>query len=217
MKLLNINNNAKTVKGNSKGYRTAILYMQPTLKTCPFSTLGCRQGCLVTAGRGAFKGVQKARAEKTKMYFEEREKFYKQLRKELISHLTYCLRSGKECCVRLNGTSDINWDLTKLPANGIIYYDYTKNFWKVIKNKQKNYHLTFSRHENTKWWHLWLLKILGKNSAVVFRKGLPKRYKGIRVVNGDETDLRFLDAKGVIVGLKAKGKAKKDTTGFVVG
>jgi hypothetical protein len=39
--------------------------------------------------------------------------------------------------------------------------------------------------------------------------------KSFPVINGDETDLRFLDAKGVIVGLRAKGKARKDTTGFV--
>ena len=37
-----------------------------------------------------------------------------------------------------------------------------------------------------------------------------------KVVNGDESDLRFLDPRNSIVGLKAKGKAKKDTTGFVV-
>ena len=40
-------------------------------------------------------------------------------------------------------------------------------------------------------------------------------WKGFEVVNGDETDLRFLDKKGVVVGLIEKGRAKKDETGFV--
>ena len=35
------------------------------------------------------------------------------------------------------------------------------------------------------------------------------------MMNGDESDLRFLDDKNVIVGLKAKGAAKKSTSGFV--
>ena len=55
----------------------------------------------------------------------------------------------------------------------------------------------------------------GMNVAVVFKE-MPETYMGRVVINGDDTDLRFLDSKGVIVGLKAKGKAKKDTTGFVV-
>ena len=36
------------------------------------------------------------------------------------------------------------------------------------------------------------------------------------VINGDKTDMRFKDPVGVIVGLKAKGKARKDTSGFVI-
>ena len=52
---------------------------------------------------------------------------------------------------------------------------------------------------------------------MVFRNELPTHWNGFPVINGDENDLRFLDPKGVVVGLKAKGKAKTDTTGFVVG
>jgi len=44
---------------------------------------------------------------------------------------------------------------------------------------------------------------------------MPETYNGLPVFNGDESDLRFLDPQGVIVGLYAKGKAKKDTSGFV--
>jgi len=52
------------------------------------------------------------------------------------------------------------------------------------------------------------------NVAVVFDR-LPEEYMGKPVFNADDTDLRFLDPKGVILGLKAKGRAKKDTSGFV--
>ena len=44
---------------------------------------------------------------------------------------------------------------------------------------------------------------------------MPEIYEGLSVFNGDDSDLRFLDPKGVVVGLYAKGKAKKDTSGFV--
>ena len=70
--------------------------------------------------------------------------------------------------------------------------------------------MSFNKHASAR------PKSNGMNVAVVFRKELPATYLGRKVINGDETDLRFLDEKNVIVGLKAKGKAKKDTSGFVV-
>jgi hypothetical protein len=56
------------------------------------------------------------------------------------------------------------------------------------------------------------------NIAVVFRdkNKIPKVFKGRPVINGDNDDLRFLDPEGVVVALYAKGKAKKDTSGFVI-
>ena len=60
----------------------------------------------------------------------------------------------------------------------------------------------------------------GLNVAMVFNvkdeTELPSEYMGFPVINGDEHDLTFLHGNGVIVGLKAKGAAKKDTTGFVI-
>jgi hypothetical protein len=58
----------------------------------------------------------------------------------------------------------------------------------------------------------------GLRIAVVFRKesSIPLTFKGIQVVSGDNSDVRHLDDQGVIVGLYAKGAAKRDTTGFVV-
>ena len=79
-----------------------------------------------------------------------------------------------------------------------------------------NYHLTFSKSEVTTDEQINRVIELGGNVAVVFRDRLPKTYRGIEVVNGDDSDLRFKDKKGVIVGLIEKGLAKKDETGFVV-
>jgi hypothetical protein len=169
--------------------------------------------------------VQAARHQRTVEYFKSPASFRRKLIKEILKHSKYCFKKDLNCCVRLNGTSDLDWptvidyfkrNATCPPYQNVVFYDYTKNFWKVVFNWQKDYYLTYSRHEHTKTWQLWLLKLLGKNSAVVFDGPLPARYKGIKVYAGDDSDLRFLDPKGIIVGLRAKGNAKKDTTGFVV-
>jgi hypothetical protein len=75
--------------------------------------------------------------------------------------------------------------------------------------------LTFSRSETNEALAVDVLRN-GGNVAVVFAGVLPSAWQGYNVVNGDESDLRFLDKKNVVVGLRAKGDAKKDTTGFVV-
>ena len=100
------------------------------------------------------------------------------------------------------------------------FYDYTKHFNRMRKyvrgEMPKNYHLTYSRSEcNQKL--VEIISELGGNIATVFRNELPKTWLGKEVINGDETDLRFLDGKNKIVGLIEKGRAKKDETGFVVG
>ena len=80
----------------------------------------------------------------------------------------------------------------------------------------ENYHLTFSRSEDTKDSEVKEFCSAGGNVAVVFRGHLPSEWKGIKVIDGDVSDLRFQDEQGVIVGLVAKGLGKKDETGFVV-
>jgi hypothetical protein len=45
---------------------------------------------------------------------------------------------------------------------------------------------------------------------------LPKTWNGYKVINGDDTDLRYFDPVNVVIGLKAKGDAKRDVSGFVV-
>jgi len=216
--------NTKTVKGESRGFLTFILHLAPArlsgFNLCPKASAGCKAGCLNTAGRGRFDKTQAARIRKSIMFIRERKKFMALLESDIRAAERKASRMGLIPVVRLNGTSDIRWENTgimeKFPH--IQFYDYTKISNR--KNIPANYHLTFSRSENNdKAWQDAFFKN-GMNVAVVFNtkkgKPLPKTYYGIKVVEGDDTDLRFLDSKRVIVGLRAKGNAKKDRSGFVV-
>ena len=224
-KLLNIDNNAKTVKGQNKGYMTAILYLAPSTQSgfnvCAMASEGCKKACLYTAGHGAFSNVQQGRINKTRWYIQDRESFLIQLRKEISNHIKNCEKKGFIPCIRLNGTSDISWENTKIMDDfpNVQFYDYTKIFkrMKAYVNGQlpSNYHLTYSLNEDNKELAFEVLKMKGNISAV-FRKYLPKTYQGYTVINADETDLRFTDSNNVICGLIAKGKAKKDYSGFVL-
>ena len=233
MSLLTVGN-PKLLKGQKKGYLSSVLHLAPAnlsgKEVCPKRTAGCTAACLNTAGRGGIfkKGettnvIQQARIRKTKAFFENRQAFLNELTVEIIKTKTKAEKQGLIPVFRLNGTSDLAWEKYEVMLSGknifqlfpqVQFYDYTK-----INNRKvshiPNYHLTFSNADGNIN-DVLAAKYAGLNIAVVFKKELPKTYLGLPVINGDETDLRFLDPKGVIVGLKAKGKAKKDTTGFVV-
>lgn len=229
--LLGISNDAKTVKGESFGFLTGILYLAPLDlggfgNVCPFASPGCSADCLNSAGRGAFNSVQKARREKTALFFKANQSFLCNLALDIHALQLKAAKLGLRPVVRLNGTSDIAWE--KLKVNGlnlmelfprVAFYDYTKNPKRALDNAKglhpKNYRLVFSRSETNETDCKRVLEARG-NVAVVFRKTLPKRYLGKRVIIGDESDLRFLDPKGCVVGLTAKGKAKRSESGFVV-
>lgn len=225
--LLSIDTNAKTVKGQRKGYLTGILYLAPDrvsgpINVCANASDGCREHCLYSAGRGAFNSVQKARIAKTAHYVKDRESFLSTLKDNVATVIRKAKSKGMRATVRLNGTSDIGWERYSViqAFKKTRFYDYTKNVQRMhafLDGKlPPNYSLTFSRSEANESECLSILK-RGGNVAVVFRKTLPKTWQGFRVIDGDKNDLRFLDPKGVVVGLIAKGKAKTDTTGFVVG
>jgi len=168
--------------------------------------------------------IQQARIRKTKMFFENRELFMSELVKDIRRGINYAEKKGLIPVFRLNGTSDIAWEKIRVGVYRNImsvfptvqFYDYTKVLGR--KNLPNNYHLTFSAADGN---DLDVYRAIqqGYNIAVVFgvkkTAALPVSYLGREVFNGDESDLRFLDPKNVIVGLYAKGKAKKDTTGFV--
>jgi hypothetical protein len=224
--LLGVDNNAKTIKGNKKGFRTAILYLAPASSSganvCPMAKVAqCDVACLNSAGRGAMLGVQLARIRKTLYWQQMPEAFIAQLIAELTKHVAKAKRDGVELLVRLNGTSDIEWE-KKAPQvfaafPGVQFYDYTK-----IPNRSglpANYDLTFSYSGVPAFAkHVQVATLKGYRVAVVFRtrESIPASFNGMRCVDGDDTDIRHLDPQGVVVALYAKGAAKTDTTGFVV-
>lgn len=222
-KILTIGGNPKIEKSDAQGeYFTAILHLAPAklsgFETCPGRSAGCSQACLNTAGRGRFDSIQAARIKKTKFFFERQAEFLAQLRKELMAFEKRCKKLGLKAAVRLNGTSDILWEKTGIISEfpNVQFYDYTaiearfRQSWQI----PANYHLTFSLKEDNAEKAARVLAN-GGNVAAVFRNQLPETFMGYPVINGLETDLRFKDQKNVVVGLLAKGKAKKDQSGFV--
>lgn len=231
--LLSISADAKTSKGEKLGFLTGILYLAPyktipLFNTCAMAAIaGCADACLYSAGRGAYSSVQNARINKTKWFYADRQGFILQLIKNINSLVYKANKLGLIPLIRLNGTSDIKWENIGFEYQGksynnimqlfpdIQFYDYTK-----IVNRDNipaNYDLTFSYSGKTEY-----LKYVnqainkGMRIAVVFKdkNNLPDQFMGLSVVNGDNTDIRHLDNKGVIVALYAKGKAKKDNSGF---
>ena len=232
--LLSVSSDAKTIKGETLGFLTGILYLAPynTTKwnTCSMAkTAKCDVACLYKAGRGAMNSVQTARINKTIWFFTERNSFMQQLVVDIAKIIKKAKKKGLQPLVRLNGTSDIRWETIGFTdTDGIEYvnifaafpevtfYDYTKDVNR--KDLPANYDLTFS-YSGVEGFQPYVEKALLNNMrmAVVFRKeqDIPTTFMGIPVVSGDNSDVRHLDDK-VIVGLYAKGKAKLDTTGFVV-
>jgi hypothetical protein len=226
LSLLSVGSDAKTVKGETFNWSTAILYLAPASvarlgNVCPFASDGCKLACLYSAGRGGFTNVQEARIRKTRLFFEDFPTFKKLILEDVERFAAACEKSGKNPCVRLNGTSDIAWErlgiIQAFPS--LRFYDYTKSPIRALQfakgSLPSNYHLTFSRSEANEAQALDVLKA-GGNVACVFSGNLPETYLGFPVINGDESDLRFLDSRNAVVGLKAKGKAKKDVSGFVI-
>ena len=260
-KLLTIEADAKTIKGEKEGYMTAIMYLIPadgaSAETlCPMAELArCKIPCLLTAGRGGMaagnatfttpsgtvlpdNAVQHARLRRTEFFLTDQQGFMEQLVAEIHAFTKRAERAGLTPTVRLNGTSDIRWEDVRFNWAGagwvrsgaaytifemfpdVQFYDYTKipNRYRALR--VPNYNLTFSYSHVPEFASI-VVKALATygtkvNFATVFKGEMPKMFLGREVVNGDETDLRFRDKRGVVVGLKAKGRARKDTSGFVV-
>lgn len=228
MKLLTMaHQNAKTAKNSQfNDYLSAILHLAPFnlsgFQVCPAASKGCAMACLNTAGRGRFDNVQQARIRKTKMFYKQRKEFVSLLIKDITALVKKAAKANKIPVVRLNGTSDIDWENIEMQDGltvfdmfpNVQFYDYTKRPDRVLNNDYPNYHLTFSRSEVNE---TIVKRILSKgfNVAVVFNK-LPEYWHGYKVIDGNLHDLRFLDINNCVVGLTPKGKAKKDDTGFTI-
>lgn len=221
------NSNSKTAKNEMETY---ILYLAPStlvdgFNLCPFSSAGCRVSCLYSAGRGRFTNVQNARVNRSKYWAYSREMFYFQLAHEISFIHDKAMKHNKKIAIRLNGTSDIDHiDLIKRYTgidfldsfyDDLLFYDYTKNPNHIKKYLNSKYRITFSRSECNEENALEILS-MGGNVAAVFSGQLPATWHGKEVIDGDLTDLRYFDKVNVVVGLKAKGQAKYDKSGFVI-
>jgi len=232
--LLSVSSDAKTVKGETFGFLTGILYLAPATttkwNTCSMAKIAkCDEPCLYLAGRGAFSSVQQARINKTTWFFEERNTFMQQLVVDIAKLIKKAKKQGLKPLVRLNGTSDIRWEAVSfIDVDGweydnifaafpfVQFYDYTKDVNR--KDLPANYDLTFSDSGVQGFQPYVQLAIAkGMRIASVFRKEqeIPETHRGLEVVSGDKSDVRHLDAKGIVVALYAKGKAKLDQSGFV--
>ena len=228
--------NVKTLKGQKKGYYSVILHFAPSMvsgyQVCPMASAGCIATCLNTAGRGGmFKAgettnsIQEARKRRTRMFFEQRAAFMALLVQDIKRAEKRAAKLDMTLTVRLNGTSDLPWEKFRVGEHRNImacfphiqFYDYTKIHHRVLSNAMpSNYHLTFSMSETNQPMAR-ALRGLGYNVTVVCTKEVKTQaLTQPNVIDGDETDLRFLDGNGKIILLSAKGRAKKDTTGFVV-
>jgi hypothetical protein len=219
--------NAKTKKNELE---TFIMYLAPAsqnskgINICPAATAACIDACLYTAGHGKFNSVQASRLQRTEFYINERQGFINKLLNELQVINKKAVKHGRRIAVRLNGTSDLDFiaiiknrtgiDILETMPN-LVFYDYTKMLGKVKKYAGTNYVLTFSRSEANEADCIEALA-LGANVAAVFKKELPGTYLGRQVIDGDQSDLMMLYNRGTVLGLKAKGEAKKDRSGFVV-
>ena len=225
MPLLNYYSQTKMAKGERFGYKTAILHLAPYKlsgrNVCPKASAACAAACLNTSGRGQMNSVQDARVNKTNAFWQDRLKFLKDLDLEIKQLSKRADQAGFKFAVRLNGTSDLPWHRYMLNGKNLMqlnpdvqFYDYTKVF-NYLDHGIKNYYVVYSHSgANNSECSRALRK--GVNVAYVFKDKLPKKFKGRKVIDGDKHDLRFKEKQsGAIIGLRAKGLAKKQDSNFV--
>jgi hypothetical protein len=223
--LLNYYSQTKMAKGERFGYKTAILHLAPFdlsgKNVCPKASPECAAVCLNTSGRGQMGSVQRARLNKTNLFWTNKNAFLWQLSLEIEQLKKRAKSQGYKFAVRLNGTSDLPWHRMKVNGGGCLmelhqdvqFYDYTKVL-NYLDHDIKNYNITFSdsgRNDSD----IKAAIAKGANVAVVFQDRLPKKWMQRKVINGDNHDLRFKDPRDVIVGLIAKGQGRKINNKFI--
>ena len=225
MPLLNYYSQTKMAKGEALGYKTAILHLAPFdlsgKNVCPKASPECAAACLNTSGRGQMGSVQKARINKTKYFWTNKNGFLHDLSLEIQQLKKRAANQGYKFAVRLNGTSDLPFHRMKVDGGGSLmeihqdvqFYDYTKVL-NYLDHDLENYHQTFSDSGRNL---ADIKKAIKKsvNVAVVFKDVLPRIWMQKKVINGDKHDLRFKDPAGVIVGLIAKGLGRNINNRFI--
>jgi len=176
------------------------------------------------------KTQQLAMISRTLFYLNFKEEFFTMLREEINKHYK---KYNDSFAVRLNGTSDINWQAIVNEFPKVQFYDYTKNKNMMIKNKNKNHHYTFSGSMYSDYSRKELTQAIksGLNVAIAFNTKetkkdtlkIPKNLFNRQLVSFDNTDVRFKDKDGSIGYLKRKGsnikqrqEANKETNNFFV-
>lgn len=236
--------NPKVAKNGKLGVMSWVLHLSAGntsgREVCPFRSPGCSAACLMYSGNPLyFKAKNQARLKKTNLFFDHRDLFMNILALEITVAVAKAKASNMEPSFRLNGTSDIAYEVKKFtPYPWVLekigyrdfdapfkisiidlfpevqFYDYTKIPNRPLRHTP-NYHITFSESEiNAR--HVLSEIARGRNIASVFpAKSVPKVHLGLPVIDGDEHDFRPVDPQGVVIGLKIKGtKGKADATGF---
>lgn len=234
--LTNGDQNTKLAKSNKKqkAFKTFGLSLAPATlagvgNMCPHASPACEAHCLDGSGmRSVWESIHLGKIAKTIVFNSHRKWFLHRLATELNNKQKAAEKAGHRLAVRLNVLSDYPWEATGIidAFPQIEFYDYTKSP-KRAGQLRPNYWVTFSRSEVNQQATIDTLRA-GNNAAVVFASSLgrkftelPTTWEGHEVIDGDETDLRFLDPKGVVVGLKLKTATNAEykaasATGFPV-
>lgn len=229
--MLRLDGSTKVIKGNRLGFRTAILYLAPAsssgVNVCAMAMMAqCIDACLNTAGRGAMTGVQMSRLRKTLFWMQYQSEAIAMIKAEIALFQARSIKQGFTLLVRLNGTSDIRFEnygiMQAFPT--VQFYDYTKLHNR--KGTPVNYDLTYS-YSGIAAYQPYVQQAVsnGMRIAAVYRKrstveamiASNDSFLGLPIVDGDDTDIRHLDPRHSVVALYAKGKAKHDHSGFVIG
>lgn len=232
----------KVEKGARLGVRSAVLYLAPSVESgrnvCAHATEGCASACLGhNSGQLAMSASENARAWKTALFFGNRFAFLELARREIATLERRARRERTIPAVRLDGSSDLGIGPKLAPEfPNVQFWDYTKNVGRALRALDGGYgpnvHVTFSRSgENDT--DVSRVLSAGGAVAVVFnaRPGsirraadpLPDTWtdpvsgRAFRVVDGDESDARFLDRRafglepgeGYVVGLRFKAAADR--------
>ena len=226
---------AKAVKASKYNYINGIHYMSPydiagAGNLCPWASEGCKRNCLgYHSGQAGMvadatnvenkNNVRLSRDRKARQFMTRRKDYLHALHVQANKLKRRARKAGKKLCLRMNGSTDVNWLSFYAQHKDVQFAEYTKSEARAIAHATgllpSNVHVTFSRHEDNDEACVRVLNN-GGNVAVVFATKLPEKWNGYRVINGDKHDLRHLDPKNVVVGLIAKGAARNDTSGFVV-
>lgn len=215
--------NAKTIKGESLGVLTAIMYLAPAslsgFNVCAASSPDCRADCLYYAGRGAMSKIQRVRIARTQRLYSERALFVRQLQHEIEGLQIVAQRHAMRLAVRLNGTSDVLWERIAprlFDAPGVTFYDYTKHAPRARNRRPGNYALTFSAEAHTlERAHEWLHD--GVNVAAVVTPATHTELLAlgdaarVRFHDATQHDARFLDPAHSVALLLPKGSLRKKT------